>query len=177
MNNSSFRSEIRSSIADGPNTENLWNVDNYILLSMETLSDTIKALPVGEFLWVKADLWCQKGFDFLCFWKCVSANKATNLNMVVANATIAKSHSIRLDEVKKLASALGQEDCVVTAIRFDFIVPDGAEFTFGNITGRLCEWKDLHSGLNWPNSSSSEGYCNCDIQCLAVAYVARTSLY
>ena len=46
-----------------------------------------------------------------------------------------------LDKVKKLAAELGEEDCVVSAIRFDFIVPTHAEFSFGEITGRLCEWR------------------------------------
>jgi len=90
------------------------------------------------------------------------------LNMVVVNATLAKNHS-----VNKLASALGgKEGCAVSAIRFDFIVPKGAEFTFGDITGRLGGWKNLRDG-QWPNASTSgsESYTNC----LTVAEVSRTA--
>jgi len=50
--------------------------------------------------------------------------------MVVVNATLAKNHSVRLDEVNELASALGgsREGCAVSAVRLV-----GAEFTFGDI--------------------------------------------
>jgi hypothetical protein len=108
--------------------------------SAQVLCAAIKLLPADEVLWAKPKLWCQKAYDFLCFWKVAPSN---DLNMVVVNARLAKTHLVLLVEVKKLAAELGEEDCVVSAIRFDFIVPTHAEFTIGEITGRLCEWKNL----------------------------------
>ena len=109
---------------------------------------------------------CQKAYDFLCVWK----DDSNALKMVVANATLAKTHSVLLTEVNNLASALGVRDCVISAIRFDFIVPENADFTIGDISGRLCDWDNL-IGKKWPNKSSSEAYTDC----LSVIEVARTS--
>ena len=135
--------------------------------SVQVLCVAIKLLPADKVLWAKPKLWCQKAYDFLCIWKVAPSN---DLNMVVVNATLAKKHSVLLDEVKKLATELRKEDCVVSAIRFDFIVPTHAEFTIGEITGRLCEWKNLQ-GSQWPNAPTAASYTDC----LAVVEVSRTS--
>ena len=134
--------------------------------SVDGLSAAISEHPADKVLWAKPALWCQKAYDFLCFWKVISS---TDLNMVVTNATLCPSHSVLLDEVRKLASALGKKDCVVSAIRFDFIVPKAAVFSFGTISGRLCEWKNLKGG-QWPNAPNPEVYTDC----LAVTEIAQT---
>ena len=143
-------------------------VDDYKeFQSAQVLCAVINLLPPDKVLWAKPKLWCQKAYDFLCIWKVAPSN---DLNMVVVNATLAKKHSVLLDEVKKLATELRKEDCVVSAIRFDFIVPTHAEFTIGEITGRLCEWKNLQ-GSQWPNAPTAASYTDC----LAVVEVSRTS--
>ena len=136
---------------------------------VKDLSLLINKLGAGEVLWAKPALWCQKAYDFLCFWKDESTNA---LNMVVLNATLAQTHSVLLEEVRKLAAGLGKQECVVTAIRFDFLVPKDAHFTFGDISGRLCEWKNLQ-GVQWPNAPSWNSYFSQ--HCLAVAEVVQTS--
>ena len=167
---SKFCTEIRSTAVAGTPTftAEQRSVDEYMMFnSVDGLSTAIKLLPTDKVLWAKPKLWCQKAYDFLCFWKVAPSN---DLNMVVVNATLAKKHSVLLDEVKKLATELRKEDCVVSAIRFDFIVPTHAEFTIGEITGRLCEWKNLQ-GSQWPNAPTAASYTDC----LAVVEVSRTS--
>jgi hypothetical protein len=163
-----FCSEIRPWTPDGTSTKEQRSVDKYMVFnSVDLLRTTVKSLEADKVLWAKPTLWCQKAYDFLCIWKVADTN---DLNMVVVNATLAKKHSVLLDEVKKLATELCAEDCVISAIRFDFIVPKGAEFTIGEITGRLCEWKNLQGSL-WPNAPTAASYTDC----LAVAEVSRTS--
>ena len=170
---SKFCAEIRSPTAAGTPTTEQRSVDEYMMFdSVGFLSTAINSLGAEKVLWTKPKLWCQKAYDFLCFWKVSDASTGElKLNMMVVNATLAKTHSVRLDEVNKLALALGgKEGCAVSAIRFDFIVPKGAEFTIGDITGRLCEWQNLQE-VQWPNADNSESYTGF----LAVAAVTRTS--
>ena len=89
-------------------------------------------LDVSRMLWAKPQSWCQKAYDFLCVWK----DDSNALKMVVANATLAKTHSVLLIKVNNLASALGARDCVISGIRFAFIVPENADFTIGDISWR-----------------------------------------
>jgi hypothetical protein len=166
---SRFCSMMRPWTAGGDLIVEERSVDIYeVFNSSKDLSTLIKSLDIGKVLWAKPKLWCQKSYDFLCVWK----SDATTLNMVVANATIASTHSILLTEVNKLATELGQNECVVASIRFDFIVPTGAQFTFGGITGQLCEWKNL-LGDRWPNKYDAGG--GAFRGCLVVTEVARTS--
>jgi hypothetical protein len=85
-----------------------------------------------------------------------------------------RQHSILLTEVHKLATELGQNGRVVDSIRYDydFIVPTGAQFNFGDITGQLYGWKNL-LGDRWPNKHDAGDVAfRC---CLVVTEVARTS--
>ena len=166
---SKFCSVIRSPTADGTPTEQERSVDKYMAFeSVVDLSNAIKSLPTNQVLWAKPKLWCQPAFDFLCIWKDLSSSA---LNMVVTNATRAQTHSVLLGEVRKLAVDLGKYECAVSAIRFDFIVPKDAQFTFGELTGRLCEWQNLQGG-QWPNAPTCESHCS--LQCLVVAEIVPT---
>ena len=164
-----FNAKMRSSLTDGA-TDLLLDersVDVYIVFnSVEDLIVQIQLLGAKQILWAKPKCWCQKAYDFLCLWK----DDSDELQMVVANATLAKTHSVLLSEVKTLARALGQQECAVSAIRLDFIVPENANFSIGDIVGRLCEWKNLR-GKQWPNSPSLREYPDY----LAVTEVLRTS--
>ena len=162
-----FRAKMRPQTDDAVFVDEDRTVDMYeVFNSDDELSDKIKLLDANRMLWAKPQSWCQKAYDFLCVWK----DDSNALKMVVANATLAKTHSVLLTEVNNLASALGVRDCVISAIRFDFIVPENADFTIGDISGRLCDWDNL-IGKKWPNKSSSEAYTDC----LSVIEVARTS--
>jgi hypothetical protein len=135
--------------------------------SAANLAPCLRTLQESAFLWAKPTLWCNKSFDFLCFWKANS-----KLNMLAANATVGQTHTVKLDGVNKLATALGSLDCTVHAIRFDFLVPIGRAtlFQVGALQGRLCAWDNL-AGRNWPNSAEKadfEGF-------ITVAGVAPTS--
>lgn len=169
--NTKFCSKIRSLTADGTSsttlTEDNRPVNSYIEFTTkdDELSNAIRSLGDEQVLWAKPKLWCQKAYDFVCFWK-----DGSNLNMVVVNVTLAATHSVLLTEVKKLAASLGEKHCEITGIRFDFIVPKGAVFAFGTITGRLCGWKNLH-GVKWPNSASVNSY----LDHLVVAEIVTTS--
>ena len=165
-----FCSEIRPWTPDGTPRKEERSVDMYIVFdSVDGLSTAINSLGTDKVLWTKPKLWCQKAFDFLCFWKMSDAS-TDGLNMVVVNATLAKTHSVLLGEVHKLACDLGKQGCVVSAIRFEFMVPKDAEFTFGDIDGRLCGWNNLR-GKQWPNAPTSDSYADC----LAVEEISRTS--
>ena len=162
-----FCASIRSLDGTGTLTEDRRPVHKYIVFeSVENLSRAIGPLAIGDVLWAKPKLWCQKAYDFVCFWK----YEERKLNMVVANATVASTHSVLLNEVNKLATGLGENRCEVTAIRFDFIVPKDAIFTCGDVTGRLREWKNLQGEL-WPNACSPESYMNY----IVVAEIVQTS--
>jgi hypothetical protein len=118
--------------------------------SAEDLVPHIKDLHGTHVLWAKPDLWCKKAFDFLCFFR----NPDSTLNMVAANATVAAEHLVRLDEVNNYARILGNHDCLVSNVRFDFLVPARSEFRGGDVMGRLCGWKNL-LGVPWPNTDNS----------------------
>jgi hypothetical protein len=169
-----FCSKIRSPMASDTAVRDEQSVDKYLVFnSVEDLNVAITSLEENKVLWAKPKLWCQKAYDFLCIWKeseSTPDGSRRNLrtNMVVANATLAQTHSLMLEEVHKLASKLGCGS--VSAIRFDFIVPEGANFGVGSITGRLCEWTNL-KGDNWPNRDNRESL-GC---CLALREVVRTS--
>jgi hypothetical protein len=149
-------------------------VDSYELFSKPmALGDAITSLEVGKVLWAKPQLWCQKAYDFLCFWKENDAGGEA-VNMVVVNATVAQTHSVLLDVVNGLASALGSDEIgtPISAIRFDFAIPIDAQFTGGNIEGRLCQWNSMN-GMKWPNYVSFDQYV--DAQCIKVVQVAQTT--
>lgn len=149
-------------------------VDSYVSFSsLMTLGDAIEALKVGEVLWAKPKLWCQKAYDFLCFWKANDADGEA-INMVVVNATVAQTHSVLLSVVSGLASALGRDDIgtPISAIRFDFAIPSDAQFTGGTIEGRLCAWNSMN-GTKWPNYACFDQYV--DAQCIKVVQVAQTT--
>jgi hypothetical protein len=166
-----FSSEIRSPITSDTVTVAQMRVDLYITFdSAGELSTVIKSLEVGQVLWARPKLWCQKAYDFLCIWKELK-DDSEHTNMVVANATLAATHSLKLEEVHKLAHGLTELDCAFSAIRFDFIVPEDAHFNVGQITGRLCEWKNLQGDF-WPSRDNTESLGVC----LALTYVARTAL-
>ena len=65
--------------------------------------------------WVKPASWCQKAYDFLCFLR-----QENRLNIL---ASPAKSHSVLLCVVNKLATTLNELDCLVDTIFIDFLVP------------------------------------------------------
>ena len=147
-------------------------VGTYIEFSSVTdLGTAIKSFEVGKVLWAKPQLWCQKAYDFLCFWK--DDADAERINMVVVNATVAQTHSVLLYEVNSLASALGNEDIgtPISAIRFDFAIPIGMQFTGGDVCGQICAW-DSMDGKKWPNAVSFNQYV--DAKCINVVEVART---
>lgn len=166
---SMFCSVMRSGTADGVSTAQETSVDKYeVFNSSDDLSTFIKTLDIGEVLWAKPKLWCQKAYDFICVWK----SNDSSLNMVVANATLASKHSILLTEVTKLATELGMNhECPVESIRFDFIIPKDAQFTFGGISGQLCGWKNL-VGDQWPNKHDAADAAFLGF--LVVTEVART---
>mmetsp|Transcript_27337 Transcript_27337/g.46201 ORF Transcript_27337/g.46201 Transcript_27337/m.46201 type:complete len:584 (-) Transcript_27337:559-2310(-) len=149
-------------------------VESYVVFSSPViLGAAIKSLEVGKVLWAKPQLWCQKAYDFLCFWKEDDAD-GKKTNMVVVNATIAETHSVLLYVVNKLASDLGSDDigAPISAIRFDFAIPVGAQFTGGDIEGRLCEWSTMN-GMKWPNYVSFNQYVA--EQCIQVVQVAQST--
>lgn len=165
-----FHSKIRSPINDHTTDTEERVVNKYVVFqSVKDLSDAIKSLEVDQVLWAKPYLWCQKAYDFLCVWKEMKDDSEHTM-MVVANATLAATHSLKLDEVHKLACNLTELDCAVSAIRFDFIVPEDAHFNVSQITGRLCEWKNLE-GNQWPHTDNTESLGVC----LALRHVARTA--
>mmetsp|Transcript_27335 Transcript_27335/g.46194 ORF Transcript_27335/g.46194 Transcript_27335/m.46194 type:complete len:584 (-) Transcript_27335:553-2304(-) len=148
-------------------------VDEYIeFSSVPDLGTAIKSLEVGNVLWAKPQLWCEKAFDFLCFWK--DDADADRISMVVVNVTVAQTHSVLLYVVNKLASDLGSDDigAPISAIRFDFAIPVGAQFTGGDIEGRLCEWSTMN-GMKWPNYVSFNQYVA--EQCIQVVQVAQST--
>ena len=128
-------------------------VSSYVEFAAELdLVTPIRQLAVDEVLWAKPALWCQKAYDFLCFWK-----EGTFLKMVAANASHAKTHSVMLHEVNRLAAFLGSNGCVVAAIRFDFLVPSTAQFRVGVVVGQLTGWKNLKD-VDWPNTHDAAAY-------------------
>ena len=136
--------------------------------SIANLFTLVQAIGDHQVLWVKPELWCQKAYDFLCFYK-VNVNR---LVMVAVNATYAKTHSVRLDVVNVLATTLGQQGAAIDMIRFDFIVPTDAEFRVsGEVTGRLVQWNSLR-GAPWPNQPSSQ--VHIDEGCIAVCVMRPT---
>ena len=136
--------------------------------SQADLVAPIQGLKKGEFLWAKPALWCQKAYDFLCFWFDSKSNK---LCLVAANASHAKKHSVLLNVVNQLGDFLEQQECAVESIRFDFLVPTGAEFQVGSVTGRLCKWNNL-VGQKWPNKPAAAPYLTNSS--IVVAEVAPT---
>ena len=128
----------------------------------------ILQLAAGQVLWAKPVLWCQKAYDFICVWK----TEGDKLHMLAVNASHAKTHSVLLNVVNKLASTLGENGCVIEAIRFNFLVPSGVQFEVGQLEGRLCEWKNL-KGAQWPNMPNSATYLTGSF--IVVANIDQTS--
>jgi hypothetical protein len=142
-------------------------VSSYVEIAAELdLVTPIQQLAAGDVLWAKPALWCQKAYDFLCFWK-----EGNFLKMVAANASQAKTHSVMLGVVNRLAATLGSNDCVVEAIRFDFMVPSTAKFQVGVVDGRLTGWKSLKD-VAWPNTPDVNAYVAGGF--IVVADVAQT---
>jgi hypothetical protein len=135
-------------------------------VSVDVLVPEILRLVANEVLWAKPSLWCQKAYDFLCFWK-----ENDKLRMVAVNASHAKKHSVLLWVVHGLAFALGEKECVVESIRFDFLVPPTAEFQVGAVSGRLTGWKNLVD-VDWPNSATTSDYVSS--ACIVVVEVEET---
>ena len=128
-------------------------VTSYITYSDEKeIARAIGKLNGNEVLWAKPSLWCQKAFDFLHFRK-----TGNEISMAVVNATHAKKHAVLLETVSTLGKNLGRKDCVIAKIRFDFFVPSTADFKVGEVTGRLCEWKNM-DGIPWPNKLNANEY-------------------
>ena len=127
-----------------------WSVSRYV--GGADIKDAIEYFGDEEVLWVKAAAWNQASYDFLRFWR-----PEGKLQMAAVNATCARSHRVRLDVVKKLATSLGDVG-PVGAIRFEFLVPAGAGvMEVGQVVGRLCEWTNL-GGVRWPNTPAIGEY-------------------
>ena len=121
--------------------------------SVQEIATLLKKLAEGDVLWLKPKLWCQKAYDFLCFWK-----NGDHLYMLPANASAAKTHSVLLNVVKQLATDLASHSCVIEAIRFEFLVPQGASFKVGAVEGRLTGWKNLEGTTQWPDNPTTKPY-------------------
>ena len=144
-------------------------VSRYVeFAAVSDLVAPIQQLAAGQVLWAKPALWCQKAYDFLCFWK-----ESNLLYMLAANASHAKKHSVLLNVVNQLGTFLGAQGCAVEAIRFDFLVPTGAEFRVGAVEGRLSEWNNL-AGVKWPNAANTDAYLAGNF--IVVADVAPTAV-
>lgn len=144
-------------------------VGKYITMSArQDLFDELNNLDNNVRLWVKPALWCQKAYDFLCFWK------DDGLNMVVVNATLAKKHSVLLNVVASLAKSLTDNNFVIKAIRFDFIIPkeEGGDFSIGDISGNLYGQNNLQSDP-WPSASSAPTVYS-STNCIVITEVAQT---
>jgi hypothetical protein len=135
--------------------------------SIESLVALVQAIEDEQVLWVQPMLWCQKAFDFLCFYK-----KDGGLVMVAVNATYAKTHSVLLDVVHTLAQKV-EEKVAIGAIRFDFLVPTGGEFRVASeVRGRLCKWDSLRR-VKWPNNTGSKALT--DAGCIVVCELEPTT--
>ena len=140
--------KIALQIRDGEKEE--WSVSRYV--GGADTKDAMESLRGEEVLWVKATAWNQASYDFLRFWR-----PEGKLQMAAVNVTCARSHDVRLDVVKKLATSLGDVG-PVDAIRFEFLVPAGAGvMEVGQVVGRLCEWTNL-GGVRWPNTPAIGEY-------------------
>lgn len=158
--------EIRS-YGDNPNTHEERAVNSYITFKNEAeLVAAMKGLPVTQVMWAKPAKWCQTSYDYLCFWQINGL-----WNMVAANATWSQKHTANLLGVRDLATALGNNGCVIAAIRFDFLCPLNSTFEVSSVQGRLCEWKNLMGEL-WPNSPRPDAYL--DKRCIVVNYFKPT---
>jgi hypothetical protein len=143
-------------------------VSRYVeFASAEDLCAPIQQLATGQVLWAKPALWCQKGYDFICLWKM----EGGLLYMLAANASHAKKHSVLLNAVSQLVRTLGKHDCVIEAIRFDFLVPSDAQFEVGQVEGNLYGWKNL-TDVKWPITACAATYVAGSF--IAVADVAQT---
>jgi hypothetical protein len=145
--------QIRSAADANVHNEERRRVSRYMEFASESdLVTPIRELPGDDVLWAKPTFWCPKAFDFLCVWK-----QNEKLYMSVANASHAKEHSVLLDEVNTLATTLGNSNCIIEGIRFDFLVPQCGPFRVSGIQGRLCGWKNL-TGTQWPNGVNANTY-------------------
>ena len=150
---------IRSNQINQPDQEEKWTVDQYVTFkSTDELLSLLKVISADHHLWVKPNLWCQKAYDFLHFYK-----HAGDLVMVAVNASRAKKHAVLLSELYNLGRKLALQDSSVTSIAFRFVVPSGEEFEVGNIEGRLDDWK-------WPPTK----LLMIDQSHIAIANIVRT---
>ena len=150
---------IRSNQINQPDQEEKWTVDQYVTFkSTDELLSLLKVISADQHLWVKPNLWCQKAYDFLHFYK-----HAGDLVMVAVNASHAKKHAVLLSELYNLGRKLALQDSSVTSIAFRFVVPSGEKFEVGNIEGRLDDWK-------WPPTKS----LMIDQSHIAIANIVRT---
>jgi hypothetical protein len=137
--------------------------------SNERLFELIQDIEDEQVLWVQPELWCQKAFDFLYFYKLQNGDLA----MVTVNATFAKTHSVLLDVVHTLAKKVEEKVAVIGTIRFDFLVPTGGEFRVASkVRGQLCEWNSL-PGVKWLNSTESNALT--DAGCIVVCELEPTT--
>jgi hypothetical protein len=131
-------------------SEQMWNrVDLFKVF--KTVPELADMLNGDQVLWVKPASWCQKAYDFLCFWR-----QETRLYMLAANATH-KNHSVLLCVVQTLATNLKEGGYVVDTICIDFLVPVSMPFALGDVKGRLSGWK-TRAGNQWENKPDSESY-------------------
>jgi hypothetical protein len=136
--------------------------------SIESLVALIQAIEGEQVLWVQPKLWCQKAFDFLCFYK-----KDDALVMMVVNATYANTHSVLLDVVHTLAKKVEEKVAAIGIIRFDFLVPTGGDFRVASeVRGQLCDWNSL-PGAKWLNSTKSKALT--DAGCIVVCELQPTT--
>ena len=138
-------------------------------LEFEVNSDLVPLLsglgPV-DVVWAKPTRWFNKAYDFLCFWKTDGVP-----NMVAANATCAKRHDVKLGPVHVLGAFLSKQGLPVGRIRFDFLVPTGANFGVSIVEGQLCDWENV-LGVKWGNWVSPGQYISSS--CIVVADVRVT---
>ena len=57
-------------VGQQPDQKEQWSVDQYVAFqSTDELTCLLKTMPADHHLWAKPDLWCQKAYDFLHFFK------------------------------------------------------------------------------------------------------------
>jgi hypothetical protein len=126
-----------------PSTLEKWKVDKYVAFStVPSLVAQIKQLEAGSTMWAKPEKWNQAAYDFLRF-----REESGVLHMTVVNAASGEKHRVLLNVVNSLGQELAKHGCVLETIRFDFIVPKGAEFHYGSVSGNLVGWKNREGKL------------------------------
>jgi hypothetical protein len=159
--------------------EEKWKVTKYIDFDSagdltQDLAIELKGLKEGDTLWAKPTKWNQKAYDFVRFW--CSGTGDTELSMVPVNATWARTHTVKLEEVYVLGEKLAKIDgCGVSKICFEFLLPlDMADdFQIGSVTGDLRAWKNLE-GKQWKGSTVGGATLKRE-KCIDIYKLKRTS--